>query len=247
MPLYAGEMARFPRYAIYFAAPPGSALDDFGKQLLGYDAYTGDEPAFPDDIVQTTPDWADLTAEPRMYGFHATLKAPLVLATDRTEAELMAACDRFADRTRPIPVIEPVVEAISGFAALVPARPSAELARLAADCVRDFDVFRAPLTDAERARRRPSSLTPRQRDYLDRWGYPFVMEDFRFHMTLTGRLASDRRLAVLTTLQSRFATLGLKTLSIDAIAVFRQMGAQSRFRILHRCSLRAAPALTSPG
>ena len=74
-------------------------------------------------------------------------------------------------------------------------------------------------------------LTPRQRDHLDRWGYPYVMQDFRFHMTLTGRLPPERHEPVLTMLKDRFSALGLKTLAIDRIALFRQDDAGSRFRI----------------
>src|SRR5207245_1192733 len=92
-----------------------------------------------------------------------------------------------------IPLIRPVVDSISGFIAVIPAEPVAELQQLAADCARDFDSFRAPLGAEDRARRRPEKLTERQRDYLDRWGYPYVMEEFRFHMTLTGRLDAERR------------------------------------------------------
>jgi hypothetical protein len=74
-------------------------------------------------------------------------------------------------------VIRPVVGSISGFIAVIPAEPPAELIRLAADCVSAFDSFRAPLTEADRARRNPSQLTPKQREHLDRWGYPYVMDD----------------------------------------------------------------------
>ena len=168
---------------------PGSDLDRFGAQLLGYDAFSGQEQPFPDGIVtQSAPDWRDLSRDPRKYGFHATLKAPMTLASGTDEAGLVAACEAFADAPRPIPVIKPVVDSISGFIALVPGEPSAELERLAAECVSEFDSFRAPLTPEDRARRNPAALTPRQCEHLDRWGYPYVMEDFRFHMTLTGRL-----------------------------------------------------------
>ena len=112
----------------------------------------------------------------------------MALAPGRTEAELAAACEIFAGTARSIPVIEPVVDSISGFIAVVPAKPSVELLQLAADVTREFDSFRAPLTPQDRARRNPEKLTPRQREYLDRWGYPYVMEEFRLHMTLTGRL-----------------------------------------------------------
>jgi putative phosphonate metabolism protein len=223
-------MASYPRYAIYYVPQPGGGLDRFGAELLGYDATTGEDMVFPDGILQLAPDWHDLTHDPRKYGFHATLKAPYALAPGRTEAELLVACEAFANTPRPIPVIKPVVGSISGFIAVVPAGPSAELERLAADCVREFDSFRAPLTSEGRARRNPTMLTPRQREYLDRWGYPYVMEDFRFHMTLTGRLNAERRETVLAVLRRRFASLKIATLAIDGIALFRQDGADSRLR-----------------
>ncbi len=225
-------MATYPRYAIYYAPAPGSELDRFGAHLLGYDAYSGAELPFPEAIAQAVPDWRDLTQDPRKYGFHATLKAPLSLAAGRTENELLAACEAFAATQRRIPIIEPIVDSISGFIAVIPAHPSTELLELAADCTTEFDSFRAPLTHEDRARRNPSKLTSRQVDQLDRWGYPYVMEDFRFHMTLTGRLSAERQRAILPLLQERFAGLGLRTFSVDRIAVFRQDGAEARFRIV---------------
>jgi putative phosphonate metabolism protein len=233
-------MANYPRYAIYYAPAPGSELDRFGAQLLGYDAFGGGDLPFADGIEQTVPDWRELTQDPRKYGFHATLKAPMPLAPDATEAELLAACKAFAGTARKIPVIRPVVDSISGFTAVLSADPSPELERLAADCTREFDSFRAPLTPDDRARRNPSRLTIRQRDYLDRWGYPYVMEDFRFHLTLTGRLDAGRRAAILPILQQRFAALGITTLAIDRIALFRQDGADSRFTIVGHHALTPA-------
>jgi putative phosphonate metabolism protein len=235
--LYAADMTSFPRYAIYYAAAAGSDLARFGAQLLGYDAHSGEDLPFADGVLPSLPDWRDLTRDPRKYGFHATLKAPLTLAPGLTEAELLAACATFAATPRPIPVIQPVVDSISGFIAVVPAECPAELTQLAADCVRDFDKFRAPLTADDRARRNPSALTPRQCEHLDRWGYPYVMEDFRFHMTLTGRLEAQRREPILAMLRGRFSALGLTRLAIDQIAVFRQDGADSRFRILDQFAL----------
>jgi putative phosphonate metabolism protein len=238
MRLYSGFMADYPRYAIYYAPAPGSEIDRFGAHLLGYNAYAGDDLPFPDGITQTAPDWRDLTRDPRKYGFHATLKPPLSLAPGKTEAELLAACKSFADTPRAIPVIAPVVDSISGFIAVVPGEPAPELVRLAADCTTEFDSFRAPLTPEDRARRNPSDLTPRQRKHLDRWGYPYVMEEFRFHMTLTGRLNAERREPILTMLRDRFSAIGLKTLAIDRVAVFRQENADARFRIVKHWKLR---------
>jgi putative phosphonate metabolism protein len=237
-------MVDFPRYAIYYVAAADSDLDRFGARLLGYDAQSGADLPFPDGVTQIVSDWRELTGDPRKYGFHATLKAPITLAPGMTEAELLVACTAFAAAPRPIPTIRPVVDSISGFIAVIPAERSAELEQLAADCVRDFDRFRAPLTPEDRARRNPSALTPRQRDHLDRWGYPYVMEDFRFHMTLTGRLQAGRREPVLAMLRERFALLGLTTFAIDRIAVCRQGDVNSRFRVLDAFVLKQPSVAT---
>ena len=236
--LYAAVMTAFPRYAIYYVAAAGSDLDRFGAQHLGYDVLGGTDLPFPDEVMKTVPDWRELTRDPRKYGFHATLKAPLSLAPDKTETELLAACEAFANTPRPVPVIRPVVDSISGFIAVVPAEPSTELERLALDCTSEFDSFRAPLAPEDRTRRNPSALTERQCGHLDRWGYPYVMEDFRFHMTLTGRLDAERRDPVLRMLRNSFSAIGIKTLAIDNIALFRQDDADSRFRILSHWKLR---------
>lgn len=230
-------MTGLPRYAIYFAAGADHALSRFGAELLGYDAYTGDEVSFPQAALEVAPDWHAITTDPRRYGYHGTLKAPMALALGRTEAELKAACARFAEKARPMPVIRPVVDTISSFIAVVPAEPVDALQQLAADCVRDFDSFRPPLTAEERARRKPEKLGERQREYLDRWGYPYVMEQFRFHMTLTGRLDAERRGPILEMLRGRFAALDLETLTIDRVALFRQEDAASRFRIIGEWAL----------
>src|SRR6476661_8324211 len=158
--------ASLPRYAIYYVPARDSVLDRFGARLLGYDAWTGEALPFPDFVAQTATDWQELTHDPRKYGFHATLKAPMPLASGSTEAELLAACSAFAEKPRAIPVITPVIDAISGFIAVVPSARSSELEQLAADCVIELDRFRAPLTPVDRTRRNPSSLTPRQSELL---------------------------------------------------------------------------------
>ena len=232
-------MAPFPRYAIYYAPAQGSFLDQFGAEMLGYDAWIGAALPFASGVVEQIPDWRDLTQDPRKYGFHATLQAPMPL-NGRRESELHAACADFARQPRQIPQITPVVNSISGFIAVIPEGRSTELEQFAADCVRAFDPFRAPLTAADRARRHPQRLTPRQLEYLDRWGYPYVMDEFRFHMTLTGRLDETRRETALAMLRERFARLKLTELAIDRIALFKQADAKARFEIIGDWQLRAA-------
>lgn len=235
-----GLMSEYPRYAIYFAPDADRALTRFGAETLGYDAYSGHDIDHPKAIVADFADWADMSADPRKYGFHGTLKAPFPLARGKSEADLLAAIAEFAKQPREIPIIAPVVRTISGFTAIVPDEVDDELELLAEACVRDFDPFRAAMTAEDRARRKPDALTPRQIEHLDDWGYPYVFEDFRFHMTLTGRLTEQRGAAALAMLQHRFAELGIDELRIDSIALFKQDTATARFRIVKHVSLTQA-------
>lgn len=234
---YVARMSIYPRYAIYYAPCSSSPLAHFGAGLLGYDVHSGRVVDFAADIVAEMPDWAELTMDPRRYGFHGTLKAPFPLAAGHSEAELIEACTCFALAPRAIPVIAPVVRTLSGFNAVVPADRNADLDRLAMDCVTTFDAFRAPMAPEDRARRNPEAMTPRQVEQLDRYGYPYVGDDFRFHMTLTSRLPAERSAAVLALLQKRLAALDLTTLPIDRIALFKQDSAASRFRVLRSFAL----------
>ncbi len=173
-------MSPFPRYAIYYVPDAASALYRFGANLLGYDAFTGQSVTQP--AIDGIANWPALTAEPRKYGFHATLKAPMALADGQQEADLVAAFGSFAAMPRDIPVIAPVVTLMGDFVAIVPDTVPQALSRLADGCVTHFDPFRAPLSESDRERRLKTSLTQQQIAHVERWGYPYVFEDFRFHI-----------------------------------------------------------------
>ncbi|MGH6913114.1 MAG: DUF1045 domain-containing protein [Geminicoccales bacterium] len=208
------------RSAIYFAPAPGSALEAFGCIWLGrtLDGATLAQPAI-DGIEPAR--LAAITASPRHYGFHGTLKAPFALAAGIPRDALDEAAAAFeAERQRF--EISLQLGSLGGFIALLPAGPFAVLDTLAADCVEAFDRFRAPLTGAEIARRRASGLSPRQDAHLLRYGYPYVLDDFRFHMTLTERLHAPERDHVLAVLSERAQEVCAKPLAIDAISLFEQ-------------------------
>ena len=181
-------MQSHARYAVYLVPPRNSLLWNAGCRWLGRDAET-QEFFVPQDV----PDFLSekllrVTASPRLYGFHATLKAPFRLAYGVDETKLSAEIARLADSvgTFPMPVLK--VDQLNGFIALLLAGPGNALADLERRCVVELDALRAPIEEAERVRRTAAHLTSRQRDYLERWGYPYVFEEFRFHMTLTERV-----------------------------------------------------------
>ena len=211
-------MANYPRYAIYYTSAQGSALDRFGASLLGYDAYGGGELPFPDGLPS---DWRDLTQDPRKYGFHATLKAPFSLAEGRTASELHDCAADLATRRQPFS-FNLSVGAISGFLALVPVRPAAALVELGAACVERFERFRAPESRKEIERRRAAGLSACQEALLARWGYPYVLDEFRFHMTLSERLDEPERGRIKALLQDMFGPVLEAPVTIDSISIFEQ-------------------------
>ena len=226
-------MPSSPRYAVYFAPAPQTPLWRAASRVIGRDAASGEALAFPAVAPCDAPDWADLTAEPRRYGFHATLKAPFVLAEGADEAMLVAAARAFAAGRRGFLLHDLSVRAMKSFVALVPEGAHADLEGLAADCVVAFEPFRAPLDPAERERRLAGLTEPRQIAAVERWGYPFVFEDFRFHMTLTGPVPEARRAAIGDGL-AQFLGAVARPLAIDAITLFRQDDRAAPFHVLAR-------------
>ncbi|QCK88497.1 DUF1045 domain-containing protein [Phreatobacter aquaticus] len=221
------------RYALYAAPPPDDPLWSFGSDTIGYDAATARALAFPSGAPFDAPDWAALTDDPRRYGFHGTLKAPFALADGFGEADLMEAAMLFAERRPAFTVKALEVVSLKSFVALVPAERSDDLHALADDCVRVFDGFRAPTSEADRARRLKSPLTERQIAQLDQWGYPYVFDDFRYHMTLTGSLPEERRAPVAAALAARYRPIAAP-FRVDALVLFRQEARDRQFTILAR-------------
>jgi putative phosphonate metabolism protein len=218
------------RYAVFFVPPADSALYRFGATALGYDSYSGRElPTWELPAAE----WQQITAEPRRYGFHATLKAPFRLHGDASEQDLIAAFEQFAAACAPPPSFPVSIALLDDFAALVPTIAIPLVNALAERCVRDFDRFRNPLTETERNRRLAQPLTARQIAHLDRWGYPYVFEDFRFHMTLTGRLPAPRAPEVLAFLRDAQQTAHVPAeVTVETIALLRQDGPDARFRVV---------------
>ncbi|MDP4024660.1 DUF1045 domain-containing protein [Methylobacterium sp. NEAU 140] len=223
------------RYAVYALPAPGSALDAFGRAVLGYDSANGAAVPHPPGLD----DLAAVTGSPRVYGFHATLKAPMRLAPGHGEADLVAEAQRLAAGHPPVAVGPLRIAALGPFLALVPEAPPPALGLLAAECVAALDPLRAPPTEAERARRRPERLDARERALLDRWGYPHVFERFRFHMTLTDALPEATRAAWHARLAAAYAAAGPEPLTIDALGLLRQDGAEP-FRLIARIPFATA-------
>lgn len=237
----AGSEARAAaRFAIYVAPPQDSVLHAVGSACLGRDAVTGASVAHPETSELTPLEWAGLAAAPGMYGFHATLKPPFRLRQGYSAEALFAAVERLAALRAPVAVDGLQVSQLGSFMALTLSAPSPELSRVADACVLELDDFRAPPDPAELARRRPERLTDRQRFLLAAWGYPYVFDEWRFHMTLTGPVEAGARERVRRVLERVTASVCRRPFTVDALTIFEQPEAGAPFRAIRCVPLRGA-------
>ena len=222
------------RYAIYFAPDFNSDLWRFGTSWLGRDPVTGAALAQPALEGLNADFLAMATESPRHYGFHATLKPPFALADGVYAAHLVHALSEFAVRREPFSVPNLKLARLDRFLALVLSAADANVTALAEGCLRDFDRFRAPPTEKELAERRKPGLTPRQEELLVKWGYPYVFDDFRFHMSLTGPLSPDELDRVEKALTPTVAPYCATPLSVSSICLYWQKDRDVPFTLVRR-------------
>ena len=226
------------RHAIYFTPDRHHPLTRTAAAWLGRDAFTGAVVAPPAVSSLSPAEIAFHTAAARRYGFHATIKAPFRLAAGETTSSLLDALETYARKTEPVVVPRLVIGQIDGFFALLPSGGFAEIKSFAASVVEAFDRFRAPITEAEIERRNPETLSAEQFRNLCQWGYPYVFDAFRFHMTLSGRVSGDEAARVRAAIEEVFAPVLAEPVSIDGLAVFVEPDAGGPFNVLSRHALQ---------
>ena len=219
----------YTRFAVYYL-PPEGALADFGAAWLGWDCVTA-RTVVPPHV----PGLHDVTMTPHKYGFHGTLKPPFRLAEGTDLAGLQEAMVQMAATCAPAQSDGLSLTALGRFLALTPAGDTSGIARVAATCVEALDAFRAPPGEAELARRRKARLSERQEALLQRWGYPYVMEEFRFHLTLTGRLPVDKITHWTDTVRAHLPPLPAPFV-MDAVALVAERE-DGRFELIQRYTL----------
>jgi hypothetical protein len=223
------------RCAICFTPPADDTLTIAAARWLRRDPYTGARIAWPvEGLVET--DHAFLTAAPRRIGFHVSLKAPFRIAIEHELSDVQTALTKFCRRVPPLTVDAVRIALIENFFALVPVTPSAELHELAADFVTVFDQYRSPTSDLDLARGDIGRLNGRQFANLMAWGHPYVLDQFRFHMTLTGPIDELERDYVAQMLRRHFGSLTDEPLCISQVALFIEPEPNAPFLIdsIHR-------------
>lgn len=225
---------RFARYAIYYTCPQGP-LANFGAAWLGWNPATGERPDPPDVDGLPAPS-RELTATPRKYGLHGTIKPPFRLAEGQDFDALHAAFNEFCARQAPARTDGLALSRLGSFLALTPQGDTGALTALAGRAVQELDSFRAPLSELELARRRKARLSENQEAHLQAWGYPYVLDEFRFHITLTGRLPSAEAEQVRAALAPHLKPVLPEPFVIDALTLCGE-DRDGLFHELHRVPL----------
>jgi hypothetical protein len=203
------------RAAIYWAPGAGDLLARLGNEWLGRDAERNVRVRQPG-----IPGIEEFTAAPRHYGFHCTLRPPMRLATGWNDFH--AAARRVAAATRPFSLPPLQLQSLDGFLALTLACPCADMQALADRCVAETNACRLAPGPEELARRRAAGLSPRQEQYLQEYGYPYVMQEWLFHLTLTCRLSPAEGPAMMARAADHFAAALAVPRRVEEICIFTQ-------------------------
>lgn len=210
------------RVAIYFAPDATSPLWLKAAHWLGRDALTGAE--YMGDIGGIPrAEILEKSASARRYAFHATIKSPMQLAAGKSEAELSDALAAFTASHAPVSIGRLKLARLDGFLALIPADQPQALTDFAAKVVEAFEPYRAEVSAEDKAKRNAGGrLSPRQLELLDRYGYPYVMEQFQFHMTLTDRLSDADGDRFEAALRGHFGPLAEADATLDRLTLFHE-------------------------
>ena len=129
---------------------------------------------------------------------------------------------------------------LGNFVALVPVNRPAQLASLADACVIGLDDLRAPLSEADLARRLAAPLNTREQELLRQYGYPYVLERFRLHFTLSGPVPAHTARCVIQEVAESVKQLNATApLQLDRLCLFVESAPGQPFKRLIEFTLGA--------
>lgn len=220
------------RYAIYFCPATGSPLAEFGRVWLAQAPHAIDVPGIPSGRMQT------LLANVRRYGWHATIRAPFALdagiAYEDLRDAVIALAQRFPTLTLPLQL-----ERLAGFLALRPSGDSAAIDQLAAACLHALEPLRAPLAE-EVFCKHADGFDAVELGLLEQYGYPYVLDRYRFHMSLSAPATEVEEQILRDELARHAATWSIAR--ADALSICREAAPGADFEQIQRIPLRTGCA-----
>ncbi len=233
------------RFAVYFVPPPQSPLAAAANRWFG--DHPGAAAADTQKRRLAPQRYRCILAGPRHYGFHATIQPPFHPAKGVSQELISSALEHLCCRHQPFLLPPLVITFMHTFFCLRPAATTPELSALAAETVQTLLVLRQPPDEAEKEKRRAANLSSRQEKILQKWGYPYLMEEYRFHLSLTGKIDDEGEIpALLQDLKEIFAAAAQEQMHFAELCLcVEENGAP--LRLLRRFPLGQAGAdLWSP-
>lgn len=224
------------RYAIYFSPDDSSELGAFGWTVLRRRSLNADDwlnPHLPVEFPASSV-WAERIKKPAQYGFHATIKAPFELAEGQSSDKLITDLAEFCNSQTAIRLEGLAPVRTCRYDSLAFEKQPETLPVLAAECVTQFEQYRAPLSKTDFERRDPASLSESELANLNRYGYPYVLDDFNFHMTLSGQNSHDDQ-DYFDWLNQLYKSMVKDIPILDRLCVFHQPDRQSAFIRIAEC------------
>ncbi|EGE61548.1 UNVERIFIED_ORG: hypothetical protein GGI63_001829 [Rhizobium esperanzae] len=219
------------RYAICFTPPASDPLSLVAANWLGRNVFSGDMLEPPAVRGLGIHEIAFHTAVPRRYGFHGVLKAPFHLSADMSEPQLLRDLMRYAGTFAPFQISRLEIARLGSFYSLMPSAPCEQIQYLASAIVQEFDRYRAPLSEADIERSDPDGLSAAQFANLHRWGNPYVMDEFRFHMPVTGSINAIDMPRIEPALRTIFEPVLKEPVMVSNVALMIEEGAGGPFRV----------------
>ncbi|PDT10176.1 MULTISPECIES: DUF1045 domain-containing protein [unclassified Rhizobium] len=219
------------RYAICFTPPASDPLSLVAANWLGRNVFSGDMLGPPAVRGLGIHEIAFHTAVPRRYGFHGVLKAPFHLSGDMSESQLLRDLMRFAGTFAPFQISRLEIARLGSFYSLMPSAPCEQIQYLASAIVQEFDRYRAPLSEADIERSDPDGLSAAQFANLHRWGNPYVMDEFRFHMPVTGSINAIDMPRIEPALRTIFEPVLKEPVMVSNVALMIEEGSGGPFRV----------------
>ena len=212
----------YKRYAIYYVPSENSELDLFGKCWLGWDPYKGVETTKSDlSKLPSFKKFSSLVLTPKQYGFHGTIKAPFRLKNEYTYNDLENKVREISKQIHSFYFDQLIIKKLGNFIGLIPTN-NLKINAVSNKFVEELDYLRDELSESEIKKRKPHKLTSNQKQMLFKWGYPYVFDEFKFHLTLTSKLNVVEIDDVLRSLQNILKQVNLNKISFNNICIFGQ-------------------------
>jgi hypothetical protein len=217
------------RYAIYFCPTGDTALGRLGHDWLAESTPAPELPGISAERRNA------LLVKVRRYGWHATIRAPFTplaeVAYDDVRRAVISVANACASFELPLRINH-----LAGFLALRPPVDEDSPRQLAATCLGALlPLCAAP--SGEVLERRSTGLDAHEISLLQSHGYPYVLDRYRFHLTLSAPATEPEEQAMRHWLEPRVAEL--PPTRVDALSICGEVTPGSAFELIERIALCA--------